>query len=131
MGQPITVVAKPAVTPGVLRLETNRSLTGMGHERYRGRVLAVYTFAGWTVFVWATRARNIAEDGGSTLNLVVALGLAALGVAVAVAARRGGLAPVLAVAVGATVVAWAVRVPQILLDPQHGLAFQALSLIHI
>ncbi|HWH35745.1 MAG TPA: hypothetical protein VNT56_10565 [Acidimicrobiales bacterium] len=35
MGQPITVVAKPAVTPGVLRLETNRSLTGMGHERYR------------------------------------------------------------------------------------------------
>jgi hypothetical protein len=88
-------------------------------------VLAVYTFAGWTVFVWATRARNIAEDGGSTLNLVVALGLAALGVAVAVAARRGGLAPVLAVAVGATVVAWAVRVPQILLDPQHGLAFQA------
>ena len=35
MGQPITVVQKPTATPGVLRFETNRSLTGMGHERYR------------------------------------------------------------------------------------------------
>ena len=35
MGQPITVVEKPSSTPGVARFETNRSLTGMGHERYR------------------------------------------------------------------------------------------------
>lgn len=35
MGQPISVVQKRAATPGVLRFETNRSLTGMGHERYR------------------------------------------------------------------------------------------------
>ncbi len=35
MGQPITVVEKPTATPGVVRFETNRSLTGMGHERYR------------------------------------------------------------------------------------------------
>ena len=35
MGQPITVVLKPTRTPGVARFETNRSLTGMGHERYR------------------------------------------------------------------------------------------------
>lgn len=34
MGQSITVVQKPTATPGVLRFETNRSLTGMGHERY-------------------------------------------------------------------------------------------------
>lgn len=34
MGQLITVVAKPSPRPGVLRLETNRNLTGMGHERY-------------------------------------------------------------------------------------------------
>jgi hypothetical protein len=34
MGQQITVVAKPSPRPGVLRLETNRNLTGMGHERY-------------------------------------------------------------------------------------------------
>lgn len=34
MGQPINVVEKPTSTPGVARFETNRSLTGMGHERY-------------------------------------------------------------------------------------------------
>ena len=35
MGQPITVVEKPSSKPGIARFETNRSLTGMGHERYR------------------------------------------------------------------------------------------------
>jgi hypothetical protein len=35
MGQPITVTEKPTTTPGVVRFETNRNLTGMGHERYR------------------------------------------------------------------------------------------------
>ena len=34
MGQPITVNEKPTVKPGVTRFELNRSLTGMGHERY-------------------------------------------------------------------------------------------------
>lgn len=34
MGQSITVTQKPTATPGVLRFETNRSLTGMGHEHY-------------------------------------------------------------------------------------------------
>jgi hypothetical protein len=34
MGQPINVVEKLSRTPGVARFETNRSLTGMGHERY-------------------------------------------------------------------------------------------------
>lgn len=38
MGQPIVVVEKPSATnPGVVRFETNRALTGMGHERYRSR----------------------------------------------------------------------------------------------
>jgi Scaffold protein Nfu/NifU N terminal len=36
MGQEITVVSKPSPRPGVVRLETNRNLTGMGHERYAG-----------------------------------------------------------------------------------------------
>lgn len=36
MGQSITVVQKPSAIPGVVRFETNRNLTGMGHERYRG-----------------------------------------------------------------------------------------------
>jgi Scaffold protein Nfu/NifU N terminal len=35
MGQPITVVEKPSVTnPAIVRFETNRPLSGMGHERY-------------------------------------------------------------------------------------------------
>ncbi len=35
MGQPIVVVEKPSPRPGLVRFEINRSLTGMGHERYR------------------------------------------------------------------------------------------------
>ena len=35
MGQPVAVVVKPSKTPGVLYLEANRSLTGMGHTQYR------------------------------------------------------------------------------------------------
>ena len=34
MGQPVAVIEKPSTTPGVIRFELNRSLTGMGHERY-------------------------------------------------------------------------------------------------
>lgn len=37
MGQPITVTEKPSATPGIVRFELNRSLTGMGHERYPSR----------------------------------------------------------------------------------------------
>ena len=37
MGQSITVVEKPSARPGIVRFETNRSLTGMGHERYTSR----------------------------------------------------------------------------------------------
>lgn len=35
MGQPITVIEKPAASGGAVRFEINRSITGMGHERYR------------------------------------------------------------------------------------------------
>jgi hypothetical protein len=41
MGQPITVTEKPTATPGVVRFETNRNLTGMGHERFRSAEDAV------------------------------------------------------------------------------------------
>ena len=34
MGQPVTVIEKPSTRPGVVRYETNRVLTGMGHEFY-------------------------------------------------------------------------------------------------
>jgi hypothetical protein len=35
MGQNVTVVRKSSSNPEVVRFEINRSLTGMGHERYR------------------------------------------------------------------------------------------------
>jgi hypothetical protein len=35
MGQPIAVIEKPSSRRGIVRFETNRALTGMGHERYR------------------------------------------------------------------------------------------------
>jgi hypothetical protein len=34
MGQPITVTEKPGERNDIVRFELNRSLTGMGHERY-------------------------------------------------------------------------------------------------
>ncbi len=34
MGQPVTVIEKPSSRGGVVRFETNRVLTGMGHERF-------------------------------------------------------------------------------------------------
>lgn len=34
MGQRVGVKEKPAINPGVVRYELNRSLTGMGHERF-------------------------------------------------------------------------------------------------
>lgn len=34
MGQPVTVIAAASARPGVWRYQINRSLTGMGHERY-------------------------------------------------------------------------------------------------
>jgi hypothetical protein len=34
MGQSIVVTEKPSSTRGIVRFETNRALTGMGHERY-------------------------------------------------------------------------------------------------
>jgi hypothetical protein len=34
MGQQVAVVEKPSPRPGLLRFETNRSLTGMGHEHF-------------------------------------------------------------------------------------------------
>ncbi len=37
MGQLITVSRKPSIRPDVAIFELNRSLTGMGHERYLSR----------------------------------------------------------------------------------------------
>lgn len=35
MGQLVDVIEKPSSTPGVVRFELNRTLSGMGHERFR------------------------------------------------------------------------------------------------
>ncbi len=35
MGEPVSVVQKPSAIHGRVRFETNRSFTGMGHERYK------------------------------------------------------------------------------------------------
>jgi len=37
MGQPVTFLRTTAPRPGLVRFELNRSLTGMGHERYTSR----------------------------------------------------------------------------------------------
>ncbi len=34
MGEPVSVIEKPSARHGMVRFDTNRSLTGMGHERY-------------------------------------------------------------------------------------------------
>lgn len=34
MGEPVTATEKPSNREGFVRFETNRSFTGMGHERY-------------------------------------------------------------------------------------------------
>jgi len=34
MGQPVTLIKTASPRPGMIRFELNRSLTGMGHERY-------------------------------------------------------------------------------------------------
>jgi hypothetical protein len=41
MGQLVGVVEKPSTSPGVVRYELNRSLTGMGHMRYTSMLDAV------------------------------------------------------------------------------------------
>ena len=41
MGQLVGVVEKPSTTAGVVRFELNRSLTGLGHERYTSVLDAV------------------------------------------------------------------------------------------
>ncbi|MEY4372296.1 MAG: hypothetical protein RL219_1065 [Actinomycetota bacterium] len=57
MGQPVAVTEKPSVTPGVVRFELNRSLTGMGHERYASIAQATGATPG------AVLARRMFETG--------------------------------------------------------------------
>jgi hypothetical protein len=57
MGQPVGVVTKPSATPGVVRFELNRNLTGMGHEHYRAGAVPKGATPG------ATLARRLFDTG--------------------------------------------------------------------
>lgn len=57
MGQPVAVEQKPGGAPTIVRFETNRSLTGMGHERFSGPAEAVGTRPA------AVLARRLFESG--------------------------------------------------------------------
>lgn len=57
MGQPVVVERKPGAGAAVVRFETNRSLTGMGHERYSTVAEAKGTKSGAVV------ARRLLESG--------------------------------------------------------------------
>ena len=48
MGQPVTVIEKPSSRAGIVRFETNRVLTGMGHDGRAG-VEAVKRAGGLTL----------------------------------------------------------------------------------
>ena len=58
MGQPVTVIEKPSSRAGIVRFETNRVLTGMGHERYTSADQAV------GVHPADVLARRLFERGG-------------------------------------------------------------------
>ncbi len=93
-------------------------------EVVRRTAVLPLALAAWTLFIWGTRIRNIARDGGGALSLVLAVGMVALGVAAAVAVWRDGrpawAVPALAVA---TVATWLVRTPLILVA-DHGAGFK-------
>jgi hypothetical protein len=84
-------------------------------------------FAGWTLFVWGTRISNILSDGGGAAALLVATGLVALGLAVALHAFTRRLAWSVPALVAGTVAVWAVRVPGVLLH-DHSTGFKAVHL---
>jgi hypothetical protein len=87
MGQPITVTEKPTGRAGVVRFEMNRSLTGMGHERYRAGapiagerppdVLARMLLERpgiREVHVHSNEVTLVLEPGGSTDGIAAAIG---------------------------------------------------------
>jgi hypothetical protein len=88
MGQPVGVIEKQSATPGVIRFEANRNLTGQGHDRFAtydaavgsapsavlarrlfdtGRVAAVHVFANMVTVTLrtghqSTGLKDVVED---------------------------------------------------------------------
>ena len=97
----------------------------------------ILAFAAWSAYVWVTRISNAwaatsEETTSAKVISTVSAGVLLVGVVAAIAilvrARTRAFAAaevlVLRVFVGLTVVVWAVRVPQILLDAEHNAAFK-------
>jgi hypothetical protein len=97
----------------------------------------IVAFAAWSAYVWVTRISNAWGPGSdettaakliSTISAGVLLVGVVATVAILVRARARAFAAaevtVLRVFVGLTVAVWAVRVPQILLDGEHGVPFK-------
>ena len=57
MGQPVAVTEKPGAHPGVVRFETNRTFSGMGHERFAS------TEEAWAPTASAEIARRLFATG--------------------------------------------------------------------
>jgi hypothetical protein len=70
----------------------------------------------WTLFVWATRIKNVAEqDGSGAGDLVLPIGFTVLALAALVERRRA-----LLVLAAATVAVWVVRLPLVLVHDHSG-----------
>jgi len=64
MGQPVAVEEKRSVVAATVRFETNRSLTGMGHERFASAAEAKGTRPAAVV------ARRLFETGQSVTEIL-------------------------------------------------------------
>lgn len=104
------------------------SLTAFAHGADTVPAVVVWAFAAWTVFVWGTRIRNILSDDGGAPVLAVAVGLTVLGLLVAVFAATGRARWAVPVAAAATVAVWLVRVPQLLLH-DHSVGFVVVHVV--
>jgi hypothetical protein len=82
MGQPVTVIEKASSTPGLVRFEINRSITGMGIERYSSPESVIDTRPVDEL------ARRLFEHGGvegvtvnsNMITVQVALGASTMGI---------------------------------------------------
>jgi hypothetical protein len=96
--------------------------------------IVVYTFAAWTVVVWATRIRNILGDDAMERpekvgRVGLSLTFATLGIAVAASLWRQVHPAVYALVVGLagwTTGVWALMSGSIFVDPTHSGAFKAI-----
>jgi hypothetical protein len=83
----------------------------------------VYALPVWTLLIWTTRIRNIVTGDWSVADLVVPAGLTLLAV-LALVRRRPGLELLAA----ATVLAWAVRLPLVLVH-DHPIGFKVVHAV--